>query len=170
MCNPIAIVGAAVEIGGQVAKHVGQNKAKKANTKAAMADMRLQYADVNARQVEEQKAAANQIAAGMGQKDEAQGTALAAAAGAGVGGLSVEALLNSIEGDAASFKDSVNENLDLVTAQTEREKRGIRAGTANRIASVPGASILGTGLRIAGAGVDIFAKHKASQPNNTTGR
>lgn len=166
MCSPLLVIGAAVQIGGQVANHVAQNKASKANKVAAMADMRLQYADVNARQVEEQKAAAGQIQAGLQQKDSAQGTALAAAAGAGVGGLSVEALINTIEGDAASYKDSVQEQLDLTTAQAEREKRGITAGAANRIASVPKASILGTGLKITGIGVDAYARYKATQPNN----
>lgn len=167
MCNPVAIIAGAVEVGGQVAKHFAQKKAAKENKTAAIADMRLQYSDVNARLVEEQKAGANQIVAGVEQGTAAQGTALASAAGAGVGGVSVEALLNTIEGDTADFKDSVNENLDLIARQADRDKRGIRAGTTSRINSVQSPSILGLGVRIAGAGIDLYTRNKAAQPNNS---
>jgi len=166
VCDPVSIIAGGLTVGSKIADHYGKKKAAKANKEAANADMRLQFSDVNARQVEETKAAAAQIAAGLKQKNDAQGTALAAAAGANVSGLSVDALLNTIEGDAASYTDSVRANLDMITDQLGRERRGILAGTAQRIQSVQAPSLLGTGLRIAGAGVDIYARHKASQPNN----
>lgn len=167
MCNPVAIVGAGLSIGSSILKHKSQNDASKANEAAANDAMRTNFRDIDARAVEENKAATNQIVAGLNQKNDAQGTALAAAAGAGVGGISVQALLNTIEGDAASYTDSVLENRDLKLDQLQREKLGATAQAKDRIASVPRASLLGTGLRIAGAGVGLLGAKTASSPVNS---
>jgi hypothetical protein len=164
VCDPISVMAGAVEIGGKVTDYLAKSKAAKANKVAALDDMRLQFKDVNSRQVEEQKAAAGQIEAGLKQKNQAQGTALAAAAGANVGGLSVQALLNTIEGDAASYTDSVQENLEMIQRQSARDKRAVLAGTSNRIAQVPNPSIIGAGVRIAGAGADIYGDYLKRQP------
>jgi hypothetical protein len=160
------IVAGALEIGSQVSNHIAKGKEAKANKAAALTSMREQFSDVNAREIEEQKAAANMILSGVRQKQSAQGTALAAAAGANVGGLSVQALLHTIEADASDYTDSVQENLEMVKRQALRDKRGIFAGTYSRINSVQPASIIGTGLRIGGTAVDLYGKYKSTQPNN----
>jgi hypothetical protein len=163
VCNPMLIMAGALEIGSQVSNHLAKNKAAKENKAAALTDMRMQFSDVNAREIEEQKAAANQIASGLKQKQSAQGTALAAAAGAGVGGLSVEALLHSIEGDAAEYTDSVQENLAMVQSQSRRDKLSIFAGTYSRINSVQPPSIIGTGLKIGGDALGLYRQYKNTQ-------
>lgn len=166
MCTPTLIMAGALEIGSQVSNHLAKDKESKEARRAAATDMRLQYSDVNARQIEEQKAAANQILAGVKQKQSAQGTALAQAAGANVGGLSVQALLNTIEGDAAEYTDSVQENLEMIGHQTERDRRAILAGAQGRFNAAQSPSLIGSGLRIAGSGLNLYRQYQGTQPNN----
>lgn len=163
MCDPISIVGVAVSAAGAIAQHKAQNEASAANEAAAKEALKLNYAADNSRKAEEQSAATSQIAAGLKQANASKGTVLAEAAGANVSGMSVEALLNTIEGDQASFTDSVNANRDAKIRQLSRDQQNLIAGETAQVASVPRASTFATGLRIAGAVVEGVRAHNSLQ-------
>lgn len=129
-----------------------------------MADLRIQNHDLSARESEERQAAAAEIEEGQRQARQASSEVRVSAAEAGVAGMSVDALLGDIERDQAVHQSSVTDNLTISIDQLQRMRMGASADTANRVRSVPSASPWLTGLKIAGAGLDLAAGLKARKP------
>lgn len=160
MCEPTAIIAGGLAIGGQVANHIGQSKANKANAAAAATELMLNYRDIAARGLEEQTAA-GQAREGITEQAAAllsQGAL--SAAESGIAGGSVDALLGEILGQQGRANANIDANLASVQAQLQREREGAYAGYKSRRAAVPAPSLLATGLGIAGTALQHYSNYK----------
>jgi hypothetical protein len=153
MCDPTVIAGAglAVQVGGSLLSHRGQNKQSAGNEREALKALRINQYDIGARQLEERQAAAGVVEQGRRATDEAKGIARASAAEAGLGGMSVDFLLADLDRQGAEHRTSVLENLDMTMRQLQRAKAGANATAQSRINSVPGANPLATALNLSGS-------------------
>lgn len=160
VCEPTAIIAGGLAIGGQVANHIGQSKANKANAAAAATELMLNYRDIAARGLEEQTAA-GQARVGVAEQAAAllsQGQL--SAAESGVAGGSVDALLGEILGQQGNANTTIDTNLAAVQAQLQREREGAFAGFQSRRAAVPAPSLLATGLGISATALSHYSNYK----------
>jgi hypothetical protein len=156
----LAVASFAMDSGSKIAGASAQNAASKANKASALSSLRLANADISARVNEETAASLGLKQNVTRQADALSSTAATSAAEAGVAGGSVDALMRSIlfqEGEASS---AIDQNLALTIAQSERQRRGAAAEAQSRIAGVPGANPVATGLGIAGAGLGLATQLK----------
>lgn len=157
MCNPtaIAVAGFAIQAGSSLAEMSAQTKAANANRAAALADERLQNQDLSAREIEEQRASSQQSRMVRRQTAEQAGMGLVSAAGSGVSGISVDMLLDAIQGSGAEAQQTIQDNEKATLDQITRQRAGIRANTRNRIAGVQPGSPLLAGLKIGASGLGL---------------
>ena len=89
-----------------------------------------------------------------------QGTAIAAAAGAGVQGANVEQLVNDFERSEGVLTDRISQRLDGMKAQNEMDKLAFQSEAQNRINSMQPQSFTETLFNvvepIAGFGIDYY--------------
>lgn len=157
MCDPVTAIGvtaAVVKIGGAVVEHVAQNKNADAVKDSANAALALKDHELSIREVQERIAGSQQIDQGKRQTLDATGDVQASAAARGVGGMTVDLLLNDLTAQGARFTDSVNQNTNANVDQLEREKDAAKAEANSRIAGAPGANPFVTALKIGSAGLD----------------
>lgn len=65
------------------------------------------------------------------------------------------------QGQAA---DIIDQNLDMLGAQANRQKEGLLADARSRIAGAPPANPAATGLGIAGAGISFLNQLRLNNP------
>lgn len=152
MCDPTVIALGSLAIGaiGDLAGAGAQNKASKANAAAAKKAFAATVGDIEARRAEEiessnlvgkQASELSLVEQGMAQTSAAEGS---------VSGASVEAQSNVIDRTLGEYLRSLDKSTDNTLRQLDRSKEGAFATMQTRIAGVPGASSLATGLRIGG--------------------
>lgn len=157
MCNPVVAIAAAdfgIKAVGAVMEHKAQNKAADANKQAALASLKLQDHELSIEEVQARLAGAQQQVQGDEQVRAAEGDISQSAAARGVGGASIDLLLNDVQAQGARFKTSVQQNTDAQVASLDRQKDEALAEAQARIAGVPKANPLMTGLKIGGAAAD----------------
>lgn len=166
MCDPltgIAAAGLLLGAGGAVAEHNAQNKQSKAVAASALESLRLQDHELSLREVQEKIAGSQQLEQGNREVQDATGDIQASAASRGVGGLSIDLLLNDVLAQGARFKTSVEANTAASVDQLEREKDFASAEARARIAGAPAASKLATGLKIGAAGLNAYTQLKINR-------
>jgi hypothetical protein len=156
----LAVASFAMDAGSKVAGASAQNKASKENKRNALSNLRLQNADISARVNQETEASLDLAHNIYQQGDALSSTAATSAAESGVAGNSVDALLRSVLMEEGTAVTDVNKNLANTLAQSERQRRGATAEAQSRIAGVPGANPLATGLGVAGAGITLATQLK----------
>lgn len=167
MCEPataVMVAGAVISAGVAVASHVNQNDAsnrnKAASNRAAQADLDA----LATREGQEQRASLGNILSIEQEVAQASATASVNAGEAGVSGASVLALLSIIQTRGSEAVSGVQQGFKDTQDQIRREGAGVRATRESRIAAVPRASGLETGLRVAGAGLDAYTGLRGNKP------
>lgn len=166
MCDPTAIAlgSFALNVGGDVLNHNAQNKAATANAQQARAAETRQINDVNVRELQEKQAASQQLEAAARQTTTALSSARLSAGEAGVTGVSVDSLLNTIGAEGSTAAQNVKLNQDNTIQQLERQKLGISAEADSRVASMPKSNPFALALRIAGSGIGLATQLQGRQP------
>lgn len=169
MCEPVSIAIAALTLGTEVASELNkasaQNKVSKANTAAALQSLQQSNTDISFQ--ESQKTAAAGLTIQQADRNARSTKALAqvSAGAAGVGGISVEALMGDIDNKLGQFKQTTNENLSMAIDQLQRDR--VKEGTIaqERIDNVQPANPLATGIAIAGEGLSFYGQiHTITSP------
>lgn len=160
----LAGVSAATSIAGAIAGNNAQNKNAKATRSAADKAANAEYAGLNVRALQERIAAATQVEQGSRQAMSAASLARLSAVSSGVAGQSADAILQTIEGDRGRFNSSIDQNLDFILAQLEREELGVEARRQSRISSAPKANPFLAGLTIAGSLTDFGTQYLSQKP------
>lgn len=150
----IALASFALQAGSAIGRHIGQNRAHRANVRAADASYLATAGDIAARLGEETRAAYQMIDRGGVQAQASTGTARASAAASGVGGRSIDLLLQDIERDRLGHRASVTQNLEAIQRQATRSLQGAQAARQSQIAGIPSANPWATGLEIGGAALE----------------
>jgi hypothetical protein len=166
VCDPTALAAASFVItgGSAVAEHDAQRKADRANKREAGRSMIEAYRAIDLRADQEIAATQQQIAEAQAAGTRSISTARVAAGESGVAGVSVDALLDSIQTDVSQFKTTSESNLDMTLAQLEQEKRGVYAQGQSRANQTSAPNPLLAMLKIAGAGVDLGARIQSRKP------
>jgi hypothetical protein len=156
MCAPAVVAGASllIQAGSAVAEHVAQDRQARDNERRAAEARRTETRDISIRQVEERISSERQIDQVRLQAAQLSGEASASAAAAGVRGASLDALIGTIRGQEGTTVQNIRDQATLTIDQLTRLKESAGVRERGRVASVPRPSLLGTGLRIASAGVD----------------
>lgn len=145
---------------------IARNEQIERNAELANRAFIQQSEQINRRTQQEQVAASEEIQQVQIERLDAQGRAEAAAAAAGVQGLSVQNLLNNFQRQEARYRSAVQQNLAFAQENAEAEKKGLRAQAEGRIASIPAyapepvarPSFFGTALGIGGRVLDNYAR------------
>lgn len=168
MCDPGTIIaGASLAIGtgSAVVQHKAQAKAAKANEANAVQSMVESWKDISLQEVQQQDATALTIMQSDRAARKADALARVSAGEAGVAGASVDAFLGDLSAEASAFKMTQERNLNMTTAQLQREKISGRSVAQNRINAVPAPNLFATGLTIASQGLDFATKIVSRKPS-----
>lgn len=145
MCAPMAMAGLTLALGvaqagaglaGQMAAYDAQADQYKENAKAANRAAMVNYHFQNKRIQEERAAAALEKQDVAMQTREARERAFVAAGEAGVSGFSVDNLLAEFTARGATYRNRVDQNLEMTTTQIQASKMGTQAQAESRINSV----------------------------------
>lgn len=150
---------AVVSYSAQMADYSSQSAAWKANYVNSLAAGRDEDAALTQRELQEEEAFRNKAHLSLLEEAEAKSEGEVMAAGAGVGGISVDAMLREIGSQAAYNRVTEETNWRNTAAQLQLEKKASVTRTQSRINSVARPSKPGIGslaLGIAGAGVKSF--------------
>lgn len=157
MCDPatvILVASTAIQIGSAVASHQAQSKQAKANKANALDAMMDTFKDISLQEAQHKEAAAQTLLQADRQAREDEALARVSAGEAGVSGASVDALIGDLAARAGEFKTTQQKNLDWTLSQLDRQRKGAQSTAQSRIAGVPAPSAIGTGLTIAGSGLN----------------
>lgn len=142
MCEPatamLAIQGATAAAGAaaSIEKTNAQNQKYVDNTAASKDAYFLKTKQANLRVIQEQTQASQKSQDADLKAQRSQGTAIAAAAGAGVQGTNVAQLIDDFERSEGMMNDRITQNLENTQAQNEINKLGFQSEAINRINSV----------------------------------
>jgi hypothetical protein len=170
----MGLASLAIKTAGDVGDYIAQKRNAASNKAAAIASQTGQVNDINLREIQEKRAATQQIEVASQQTKTVLGQARLSAAEAGVSGASVDALLNDIGAENSTYKGDVQQNLSDTQAQLERQKQGVYAQTQDRINSVQNPNPFALALRIGGGIIGTAAQFTsrrdplAGNPNSVT--
>jgi len=142
MCDPataaLVIKGgmAVAQAGASVEKTNAKNQQYVNNTAAAKDAYFLKTKQANLRVIQEQTQASQKKQDADLKSMRSQGTAMAAAGGAGVQGANVDQMLNDFERAEGVMTDRISQKLEDVQGQNEMTKLGYQSEAINRIMSV----------------------------------
>ncbi len=153
-------VATAAQVAGALGSAAAMNKASAQNAVAAKDAYFLKSKQANLRVVQEQTQASQQKMDADLKAMRSQGTAIAAAAGAGVEGANVAQLINDFERSEGVLTDRVSQRLEGMQAQNEMDKLAFQSEAQNRINSMQPESFAETLFNvvepIAGYGIDYY--------------
>ncbi len=167
MCDPVTaimVAGSAIETGGVIAGHVAQNKAAGQNRRMADEAAANDLSALSVREAQERTASVSNILGIERQVQQEKATAAVMAGEAGVSGASVTALLSLIETRGGEAVSDINQQFAFTKEQLGREAQAVGLNRRSRIAAVPKASLLETGLKIAGVSLNTATGLKGNKP------
>lgn len=164
MCDPLSVTAAAVSIGGVIAGADAQNKQDAANKKSSAAALKVANRDISIRALQERIAATQEAQALNLQAADASAQTQTSAAAGNVGGMTVDLLLQDLNAQRLTGLQRITDQKEDILAGLDRERSGALATSRNRNAQTAGANPLATGLRIAGAGLDLAAQRRSLRP------
>ena len=145
---------------GALAGVANQNKAAAQNAQSAKDAYFLKSKQSNLRILQEQTQASMQKQDADLKALKSQGTAMAAAGGAGVQGANVDQLINDFERSEGVMADRISQKLEAMQAQNEVNKLGYQTEAQNRINSMQPVGFAETLFKvaepIAGFGLDYY--------------
>lgn len=145
---------------GALAGVAAQNKAAAQNAQSAKDAYFLKSKQSNLRILQEQTQASMQKQDADLKALKSQGTAMAAAGGAGVQGANVDQLINDFERSEGVMADRIQQKLESMQAQNEVNKLGYQTEAQNRINSMQPVGFAETLFKvaepIAGFGLDYY--------------
>ena len=148
------------QVAGTIDAANKKNEAVHRNANAAKDAYFLKSKQANLRIVQEQIQASQQKMDADLKAMRSQGTAIAAAAGAGVQGANVEQLVNDFERSEGVLTDRISQRLEGMKAQNEMDKLAFQSEAQNRINSMQPQSFTETLFNvvepIAGFGIDYY--------------
>ena len=148
------------QVAGAIDSANKQNEAVHRNARAAKDAYFLKSKQANLRVVQEQIQASQQKMDADLKAMRSQGTAIAAAAGAGVEGANVAQLINDFERSEGVLTDRISQRLEGMQAQNEMEKLAFQSEAQSRINSMQPESFTETLFKvaepIAGFGIDYY--------------
>ena len=159
----------ALQIGGTALGFIGQQQQARASqrvadqgTERALENYKIQTGQAYRRLEQERMAAAQEISDVARASRRAQSTAIVSAGEAGVGGKSVDAMLDDFERQELFYAENVRTNLGFTEANVQDQLESIRVGTQGRIEDLQSRvnqrpSFLGAALRIGGQVADYYA-------------
>lgn len=170
MCIPIAVAGLIISAASAAASIYAQNQQVKATNKSneqqyenTMTAYRGNLQNIEATRGQLQADATNKFNENNAAARAANGTARVAAGEAGVSGLSVDALLRDLSGEAAYDNTNVEENYARQNGSLNVQRENafnMAASGVNSIKSPAGVDYVGAGLKVAQSGVDYYAQSK----------
>jgi len=177
MCDPataMMVAGTAVQYQGQQSQARRQDafnrRRQEEGTQRALENYGLQTKQATSRLQQESISASQEISEVGRQARRAQSVATVAAGEAGVGGKSVNALLDDFERQELFYTTDVRRNLEWKESNMADQLEAIRIGTQGQIENLQfmpmqRPSFLGAALRIGGS----IAGYYADQPDVTQG-
>ena len=145
---------------GALAGVANQNKAAAQNAQSAKDAYFLKSKQSNLRILQEQTQASMQKQDADLKALKSQGTAMAAAGGAGVQGANVDQLINDFERSEGVMASRISQKLEAMQAQNEINKLGYQTEAQNRINSMQPVGFAETLFKvaepIAGFGLDYY--------------
>jgi len=145
---------------GALAGVAAQNKAAAQNAQSAKDAYFLKSKQSNLRILQEQTQASMQKQDADLKALKSQGTAMAAAGGAGVQGANVDQLINDFERSEGVMASRISQKLEAMQAQNEVNKLGYQTEAQNRINSMQPVGFAETLFKvaepIAGFGLDYY--------------
>ncbi len=172
MCDPFSITTLALSAAASAAQYKAQSdqaqaQAKYQNTVAlqsgqiAQKNYLQQTGAAGAEIMQGSQQVSQQIATNQTRGLQAASTAQAAAADAGVGGNSVDELLQDFRRQEAEASDTLRQNNSFNVSQIQSQEAGLQAQAQGRIASsrpgpITGPSSLALGLSLAGSGFSSY--------------
>jgi len=142
MCEPataaliITGISSVAQMGAAVEKTNAKNQQVVDNTVASKDAYFLKTKQANLRIIQEQTQASQKKQDADLKSMRSQGTAMAAAGGAGVQGANIDQMLNDFEKSEGFFTDRIDQKLRDVKTQNEYNKLGYQSEAINRINSV----------------------------------
>lgn len=159
MCDPVtlAVISFGVGAAQSIASYSAAKKQKAANDAAAARAYENDQTQLTTRQIqEEQKALQDKYTQNLEQA-RAQANVANSAAGAGVGGVSVNNLTAEVGRRASRNRVNLDRNLAMTAQQLQIDKEGSRAHRQSQINAVPVPNPISLVAGIAGAGLDAFS-------------
>lgn len=156
----LTIASTAAGIGGSVMSFQQQKAAAEANEKSARSAYEVGVSQITERQMQEQSSAAQRSFENQREYDAARSAAIVAGEGAGVRGLSVDALLSDLAGQQAARQKAVEQNLDWTTRALQQDKVSAASARDSRINSVQRPSGAALAIDIAGQAAKGFDTYK----------
>jgi len=160
MATGMQAVSAGGKVLGGLAGVAAQNKAAAQNAQSAKDAYFLKSKQSNLRILQEQTQASMQKQDADLKALKSQGTAMAAAGGAGVQGVNVDQLINDFERSEGVMADRIEQKLQSMQAQNEVNKLGYQTEAQNRINSMQPVGFAETLFKvaepIAGFGLDYY--------------
>lgn len=160
MATGMQALSAGGKVIGGLAGVAAQNKAAAQNAQSAKDAYFLKSKQSNLRILQEQTQASMQKQDADLKALKSQGTAMAAAGGAGVQGANVDQLINDFERSEGVMADRISQKLEAMQAQNEVNKLGYQTEAQNRINSMQPVGFAETLFKvaepIAGFGLDYY--------------
>ena len=160
MATGMQALSAGGKVIGGLAGVAAQNKAAAQNAQSAKDAYFLKSKQSNLRILQEQTQASMQKQDADLKALKSQGTAMAAAGGAGVQGVNVDQLINDFERSEGVMADRIQQKLESMQAQNEVNKLGYQTEAQNRINSMQPVGFAETLFKvaepIAGFGLDYY--------------
>lgn len=160
MATGMQALSAGGKVIGGLAGVANQNKAAAQNAQSAKDAYFLKSKQSNLRILQEQTQASMQKQDADLKALKSQGTAMAAAGGAGVQGANVDQLINDFERSEGVMADRISQKLESMQAQNEVNKLGYQTEAQNRINSMQpvgfAETLFGVVEPIAGFGLDYY--------------
>ena len=147
------------------------------NYALSVSSANAQYRALQDRASQEGEAATQKTLEQAREGAAARSRALVAAGEAGVGGLSVNALLNDFMAQESRYRESVTTNLGYSKDQLASEMEGVRAQAQGRIASISPymrtpldtPNYFGAAMRVGGSAIDAYNKYRGPSTASTQG-
>lgn len=163
MCPPavmaaLTIASTAASLYGQQQAANAQEKANDAAYKNAVTANNQKNAQISQRQIQERDAATGKIMQNNIEATRAKATAKVSASGAGVGGVSINSLMDDLSSSQGRYNASVGENLRAGYAGADWERVNSYNSMASSINSLKAPAMpnyLGAALQI-GTAVDTY--------------
>ncbi len=165
MCLPVAIL--AVQAAAAVASTVAASDAARSNAHLAEQSAALQNSAIQDQRTQTNAQAADQMNERAKQAMRDAGTLNTIFADSGLSGNTQDRLVTESAATASQDIATMERNRAAGITQTSEEAAGVRARAQSQINSVRQPSLIGTGLQIAGAGLDYAQRTSGRTPSST---
>jgi hypothetical protein len=180
MCSPLAATSLGVSAASSIAGAASASSQAKATAKednaryrsvsdAAIESYQADLKQLSMRSAQEDAALAQTATENAQQAEDARGTTLVRAAGAGVSGESIEAILAEFSAIEAENESALKKNREWSKQSMRDTAEQLRSNATQRIAGaaprkIKGPSPFGLALDIAGAGLQAYGDYKHDRP------